>query len=66
MPKMKTKKIVAKRFKITKTGKIMFRAQGARHLRRNKSKSRQRRQDKMHQVKNIKSIQVINQLMQGR
>lgn len=50
MPKMKTKKIVAKRFKITATGKVMHRVQGARHLRRKKSKSRQRRQDRMKQV----------------
>lgn len=45
MPKMKTKKIVAKRFKVTATGKLVHRVQGARHLRRKKNKSRQRRQD---------------------
>lgn len=38
MPKMKTRKIVAKRFKITGTGKIMRRKQNSRHLRVNKSK----------------------------
>ncbi|OGV91686.1 50S ribosomal protein L35 [Microgenomates group bacterium RIFCSPLOWO2_01_FULL_46_13] len=38
MPKVKTRKIVAKRFKITKTGKILRRAQNMRHLRRRKSK----------------------------
>lgn len=48
---MKTKKIVAKRFKVTARGKIMHRVQGARHLRRKKNKSRQRRQDRMVQVK---------------
>jgi len=48
--KVKTKKIVSKRFKVTGTGKIMHRVQGARHLRRKKSKRRQRRQDKMVQV----------------
>jgi large subunit ribosomal protein L35 len=36
--KLKTRKIVAKRFKITATGKIMRRAQNMRHLRRRKSK----------------------------
>ncbi len=51
MNKVKTKKIVSKRFKITKTGKVMYRKQGARHLRRKKNKRRQRRQDKMLQVK---------------
>jgi len=50
MPKVKTKKIVAKRFKITARGKVLHRVQGARHLRRKKSKSRQRRQDKMVHV----------------
>ena len=59
MPKIKTKKIVRKRFKITKNGKVMRRIQGARHLRSRKSKSRQRRQDKMVEVKNIKYIKMI-------
>lgn len=35
---MKTRKVVAKRFKITATGKIMRRKQNSRHLRANKSK----------------------------
>lgn len=39
MPKQKTRKIVSKRFKITKTGKVLRRAQNMRHLRRRKSKS---------------------------
>lgn len=61
MPKMKTKKMVAKRFKVTATGKLMHRVQGARHLRRKKSKVRQRRQDNPKQlaqnfVQNIKSF----------
>lgn len=36
--KMKTKKIVAKRFKVTSTGKILRRSQNLRHLRSSKSK----------------------------
>ena len=36
--KQKTRKSLAKRFKITRTGKVIFRAQGGRHLRRKKSK----------------------------
>lgn len=36
--KMKTRKIVAKRFKITATGKVLARHQNMRHLRRRKSK----------------------------
>lgn len=50
MPKMKTKKIVKKRFKVTATGKLMHRVKGARHLRRKKNKSRQRRQDKEREL----------------
>ena len=36
--KMKTRKIVAKRFKVTKTGLFLRGRQNARHLRNNKSK----------------------------
>lgn len=36
--KIKTRKIVAKRFKVTGTGKILRRAQNMRHLRRRKNK----------------------------
>lgn len=36
--KQKTRKGVAKRFKITGTGKVLRRSQNMRHLRRNKSK----------------------------
>jgi large subunit ribosomal protein L35 len=38
MAKQRTRKVVAKRFKITATGKIMRRKQNSRHLRTNKSK----------------------------
>lgn len=46
MPKLKTRKIAAKRFKVTGTGKLVHRVQGARHIRRRKDKRRQRRQDR--------------------
>lgn len=36
--KQKTRKSISKRFKVTKTGKVIHRAQGMRHLRRKKSK----------------------------
>ena len=48
--KMKTKKIITKRFKLTGTGKIMHRTQGARHLKSKKSKRRQRSQNRMKTV----------------
>lgn len=44
MPKAKTKKAARKRFKITKTGKVIFRHQYGRHLMAKKSKRRIRRQ----------------------
>ena len=40
---MKTRKIVAKRFNITKNGKILRRSQGIRHLRTHKSKRQMRK-----------------------
>lgn len=43
MPKMKTRKTVAKRFKVTATGKLMRRATGLNHLMRKKSMNRRRR-----------------------
>lgn len=44
MPKKKIKKSVSKRFKVTKTGKVLFSHQYKSHLKINKSKSRLRRQ----------------------
>lgn len=43
MPKLKTRKTAAKRFKITATGKVMRRSTGLNHLMRKKSLSRRRR-----------------------
>lgn len=44
MGKQKVRKSAAKRFKITKTGKVMFSHQFSGHLKIHKSKSRLRRQ----------------------
>lgn len=52
MPKIKTRKVAAKRFKLTGTGKLVHRVQGARHLRRKKNKRRQRRQDRQVALEN--------------
>jgi large subunit ribosomal protein L35 len=46
MPKMKTHKGAAKRFKITGQGKLRRRKQGGQHLRRKKSKRTRRAYDK--------------------
>lgn len=64
MPKVKTKKIATKRFKITATGKVMHRVQGARHLRANKSSSRKRRQDKIKALTNHKYIQNMKRFLE--
>lgn len=64
MPKMKTKKVVMKRFKLTKRGKLVHRAQGARHLRSVKNKARQRRQDAPQTMTNAKFIRVVKRFMQ--
>ena len=50
MPKQKTRKSISKRFKLTKTGKVMRRTIGMRHLKANKSKKRSRRQKQANYV----------------
>lgn len=44
MPKQKVRNSAAKRFRVTKTGKVMFGHQYSSHLKLHKSKSRLRRQ----------------------
>ena len=51
MPKQKTRKSIAKRFKVTKTGKVLRRGSAVRHLRAKKSKRNIRRQKVAQQVK---------------
>lgn len=48
---MKVKKSVSKRFKITKTGKVLFAHQMSGHLRRKKSARTKRRQAEPGQLK---------------
>lgn len=64
MRKMKTKKIVKKRFKVTKTGKVLHRSHGMRHIRRKKSKSRQRRQDSVKELSNTKEKNMVKSFLQ--
>lgn len=40
MPKMKTRKAAAKRYKVTGTGKVMIKKQGLRHILTKKSSKR--------------------------
>lgn len=64
MPKAKTRKIAAKRFKVTGTGKVLRRAQNARHKRANKSKSRKRLYKKSIQVPAVQA-RWIKGMLQG-
>jgi len=48
--KQKTKKTVAKRFKVTKTGKVLYRQQGIRHLLSKKNKRWLRRKKKLKKL----------------
>lgn len=50
MPKIKTYKAAAKRFKFTGSGKLMRTKVGKSHLRRRKSKRVKRQFDEMHEV----------------
>jgi len=58
MSKIKTRKSIAKRFKITKTGKVLYRSAGSRHLRRNKTKKRIRHQRAMKNLKGRIAIKI--------
>lgn len=60
--KQKTRKGVLKRFKVTKSGKVLRRTQNMRHLRRNKSKKAIRKYRIMVEVKG-KWAKKIKQMM---
>jgi len=61
---MKTKKIVRKRFHVTGTGKLVHRMQGARHVRSNKTKAHQRRQDAPQIITNRKYSVTIKRFLE--
>ena len=58
MPKMKTHKATAKRFKVTKKRKLRRLKQRRSHLRRKKSKRVLRSMDKYHPVSGVDSKRV--------
>ena len=63
MPKMKTHKGAAKRFRITRTGKVM-RMKGSRgHNKQKKHKRTLRAQSRMHEVKNIGNQKRVKRLL---
>lgn len=63
MPKQKTRKSAARRFKITPTGKVLRRASFGRHLRRKKSASQKRSYRSLHPVTNYRLSRRIQRLM---
>ncbi|MCX7881324.1 MAG: 50S ribosomal protein L35 [Patescibacteria group bacterium] len=60
--KQKTNKSAAKRFKITKTGKILHRSHYLRHLRSKKRKSQIRRLKQLKEVKGKYKIKIKKML----
>lgn len=62
MPKIKTHKATAKRFKITGSGKIMRTKGGKSHLRRKRAKRAKRLYDEMLPVENQGDVQRIKRL----
>lgn len=64
MPKMKTHKGAAARFRITRNGKVIRRTQGGGHLRRNKH-SRMRRIYRKNVVGEVKSMRKMVKQVAG-
>ena len=62
MPKIKTHKATAKRFKITAGGKLMRTHIGKSHLRRRKAKRNKRTFDRRVEFKNSERAKKIKQL----
>jgi len=60
--KIKTRKSAAKRFKLTKNGKVLHRSQKLRHLRNTKNKSHIRALKRMKLVKGKNRIKIIKML----
>jgi len=63
MPKLKTKKGVAKRFKLTKKGKIKYKPCGKSHLLSNKTRKKKRHLRKATLVQNKQKIKYLKRLI---
>ena len=59
----KTRKSIAKKFKITATGKVIFRRPGYRHFLRHKSPSRLRKAGKDLCLDNAKQVSTVKDAM---
>jgi len=63
MPKLKTRKGVSKRFKLTKRGKIKYHAGGKRHLLSSKKRVRLRRLRRGKTLLDKKKIKYLKRLL---
>lgn len=63
MAKLKTKKGVAKRFKLTKSGKIKYAACGKSHLMSNKVQKRLRRLRRTRVLKDNKKVKYLKRML---
>ena len=63
MPKLKTKKGVAKRFKLTKSGKIKYAPGGKSHLLSNKKHKRLRRLRRLNILEDRKNKRYIKRML---
>jgi large subunit ribosomal protein L35 len=63
MAKLKTKKGVSKRFKLTKKGKIKYNPGGKSHLLSNKNRKRIRRLRRARTVRNKKAVKYLKRML---
>jgi large subunit ribosomal protein L35 len=63
MPKLKTKKGVAKRFKLTKKGNLKYRPSGKSHLLSNKARKKKRHLRKAAVVRDKQKVKYLKRLI---
>jgi len=65
VPKLKTNKAARKRFKITATGKVLYRPAGRRHLMSGKPSKQRRRMRRWRRFDGAHDARDIRRLIQG-
>ena len=63
MPKFRTKSAIKKRFRITKTGKVVHLHEGNAKLKAHKSSNQKRRYDTVKLLTNKKSMKAVKQAL---
>lgn len=64
MPKMKTVKAAKKRFKITATGKVLFKPAGKKHLMSGKRSKRRRQMRRWRQFEGLHDAKDVRRMIQ--